>query len=146
MQLTNTVTTMSSIYNSATVCPYTNQTCADDDPNRLALDPDISERFAVSRDYDELKYLWVKWRDESGRKMRVNYGDYVELMNKVAVGNNFKDAAEYWQEDFEDSQFQQHMDELWEKVKPLYEELHTYMRYKLIAIYGKYSLKLQRFH
>lgn len=128
---------MTSIYNAATVCPYTNQTCADDDPNRLTLDPHISERFAVSRDYDELKYLFVKWHDATGRKMRSSYLDYVNLMNEVGRGNGFKNAAEYWQDEFEDPQFEEHVDALWLKVKPLYEELHTYMRYKLLAIYGK---------
>lgn len=57
IQLTDTVSTMTSIYNTATVCPYTKQNCSDDDPTRLTLDPDISGRFAESRDYDELEYL-----------------------------------------------------------------------------------------
>lgn len=129
---------MTTIYNSATVCPYKNQNCADNDPNRLSLDPEISERFAKSRDFDELKYLWKAWRDESGRKMKPSYQDYVTITNEVGVGNGFKDAAEWWQNDFEDPKFEEHIDELWLKVKPLYDELHTYMRLKLLSIYGKY--------
>lgn len=132
---------MTTIYNTATVCPYTNQGCASNDTNRLTLDPDISERFAVSRDYDELEYLWLKWHDESGAKMRSTYEDYVDMMNLVGKKNGFEDAAEYWKGDFEDPDFEQNMDDLWLNVKPLYDELHTYMRYKLRGIYGKiYSI------
>ncbi|XP_055326230.1 angiotensin-converting enzyme-like, partial [Sitodiplosis mosellana] len=134
--LTNTITDMTTVYNSATVCPYTVQTCADDDPNRLTLDPHITARFAESRDYDELKYLWVKWHDATGPKMRASYQDYVGLMNEVGKGNGFKNAAEYWKDAFEDPQFEEHVDALWLKVKPLYDELHNYMRHKLVAIYG----------
>lgn len=129
---------MTAIYNTATVCPYINQACASNDENRLTLDPDITERFAVSRDYDELEYLWVQWHKESGAKMRSAYEDYVNMMNRLAKGNGFTDAAEYWKDDFEDPDFEEHMDDLWQKVKPLYDELHTYMRYKLIEIYGKH--------
>lgn len=46
--LTNTITRMSSIYNKATVCPYKNPNCQENE--RLTLDPDISKRMAVSRD------------------------------------------------------------------------------------------------
>ncbi|XP_031624027.1 angiotensin-converting enzyme-like isoform X2 [Contarinia nasturtii] len=132
--LTNIITQMSNVYNSATVCPYNKQNC--DTTERLTLDPDIQTRLGKSRDVDELKYLWVQWRDATGRKIRDKYEDYVELMNKVGTGNGFKDAAEYWKNEFEDPQFEEHLDDLWKQVEPLYLELHTYMRYKLWTIYG----------
>lgn len=128
---------MATIYNAATVCPYKDQQCAENAKNRLTLDPDITERFANSRNFDELQYLWVAWRNATGQKMRDTYKDYVELENEVARGNGFKDGAEYWMDDFEDPKFEENMDALWEQVKPLYDELHTYMRYKLLGIYGK---------
>lgn len=127
---------MSSIYNKATVCPFKQQNCSENSPDRLTLDPHITERFAVSRDFDELQYLWKQWHDASGKLMRSQYHVYVELMNKVAIGNKFKDAAEYWKNDFETENFDQVIDKLWLDVKPLYDELHTYMRFKLIEIYG----------
>lgn len=136
-QLTNTITEMTSIYNSATVCPFNNQNCAENDKNRLTLDPHITEHFAKSRDSDELKYLWVKWHDESGRKMRSKYQDYVSLMNEVAKGNGFANAGDYWKDSFEDPQFEENVDKLWLELEPLYKELHTYMKYKLRSIYGK---------
>lgn len=128
---------MTSIYNSATVCPYNKQNCSANSPDRLSLDPQISDRFAKSRDYDELKYLWVEWRESTGKLMRSNYETYVDLMNRVAVGNNYTDASLYWQSDFEEPHFEEMVDNLWLDVEPLYDQLHTYMRYKLIAIYGE---------
>lgn len=138
---------MQSIYNKATVCPFENKNCAESSPDRLTLDPHISDRFTKSRNYEELKYLWIEWHKQSGKLMRNDYKEYVELMNKVAVGNGYKDASEYWQVDFEDPNFEKNVDDLWLAVKPLYDELHKYMRRKLIDIYGKYvnSINSNRF-
>lgn len=128
---------MSSVFNKATICPYGKPNCAPNSPERLALDPDITKRFAESRDYNELEYLWLQWHEQSGKLMRNDYREYVRLMNKIGTLNGFKNASAYWQDDFEDPQFEQHVDELWNTVKPLYDDLYTYMRYKLIEIYGK---------
>lgn len=68
--------------------------------------------------------------------MRADYEVYVNLMNKMAIGNNFSNAGDYWRDDFEVDNFEEIIDNLWQTVKPLYDELHTYMRYKLISIYG----------
>lgn len=130
---------MSSIYNSATICPYDEPNCSESSNNRLTLDPHITERLAKSRNFEELKYLWTKWHDATGRLMRSDYLEYVELMNKMAIGNGYTDAAEYWLSDYEVSKFDEEIDSLWDQVKPLYEKLHTYMRYKLMAIYGKFQ-------
>lgn len=135
-QLTGTITKMSSVYNTATVCPFEEQNCSETSKNRLTLDPHITDKLASSRNFDELKYLWIKWRDASGKKMRSDYKIYVDLMNKVAVGNEHTDASAYWKDDFEDPNFEATVDALWLQVKPLYDQLHTYMRYKLMEIYG----------
>lgn len=127
---------MSSVYNKATICPYDRQNCDDSDKDRLTLDPDITERMAHSRDFDELKYMWTQWHDSTGRFMRSDYKNYVQLLNEVAVGNNYANAAEHWKHSFEDPKFEENIDKLWLQIKPLYDALHTYMRYKLIAIYG----------
>lgn len=130
---------MVSIYNTATVCPYEEQNCSATSKNRLTLDPDISERMATSRNFDELKYLWIQWRNESGKQMRSDYKEYVALINEVAKGNGYSNGADYWKSEFEDPMFEQNIDNLWSEVKPLYDALHTYMKYKLIGIYGKYA-------
>lgn len=143
-QLTTATTNMTAIYNTATVCPFTEQNCAENAKNRLTLDPEITERFAESRNFDELQYLWAKWHEHSGKLMRADYEVYVNLMNKMATGNNFSNAADYWKDEFEVDNFEEIIDNLWHTVKPLYDDLHTYMRYKLISIYGNFFLLLIR--
>lgn len=133
---------MTSIYNQATVCPFEEQNCSETSENRLTLDPHITKRFAESRNFDELKYLWVKWRDASGKRMRSKYQDYVDLMNEMANKNGHPDASVMWKDVFEAPNFESIVDDLWIKVKPLYDELHTYMRYKLMEIYGNLQLNV----
>lgn len=131
---------MSSIYNSATICPYKKQNCTKEE--LLTLNPHIYDRMAMSRNYDELLDLWKKWHDASGKLMRTQYAVYVEKMNQMAKGNNFTNAAEYWQSLFEIDEFEKTVDDLWLEVKPLYNELHKYMRFKLISIYGEFKIGL----
>lgn len=74
---------MSGLYNTAKICPFTEQNCVS--PN-LNLDPDITKIMAESHNYDELEYVWNSWHNQFGQ-MRQNYVEYVELMNKVAAAN-----------------------------------------------------------
>lgn len=76
---------MSTVYNSATICPYKKPNCADSE--RLTLDPEMESILSTSTDYDELAYVWKAWRDASGKKMRDDYQTYVDLMNKAATIN-----------------------------------------------------------
>lgn len=41
-----------------------------------------------------------------------------------------------WRDDYEDDNFEQTIDSLWKQVEPLYDELHKYVRRRLIDIYG----------
>lgn len=49
---------------------------------------------------------------------------------------DFTDAAEYWMFPYESPNFQQDIEEVWEMIRPLYEELHAYVRRKLRELYG----------
>ena len=40
-----------------------------------------------SENYDELKWAWEQWRENSGKKMRSEYKNYVDLVNKAAKLN-----------------------------------------------------------
>lgn len=135
---------MTNVYNTAKVCPYNNQKC-DLAVEGLALDPNITERFAISRDFDELKYLWTEWHQNSGRPMRKNYINYVELMNQIAALNNYENAADAWKSDYEDDEFATKIDRLWSEVEPLYDVMHTYMKHKLYEIYGKLILEVSEY-
>jgi len=39
---------------------------------------------ATSRDWEELTWAWREWRSQTGKKMKSNYTDFVELLNKAA--------------------------------------------------------------
>lgn len=125
---------MSSTYAQATVCKYGEK--PESNCTKFTLDPEISERLAHSRDPEELKYYWEAWHENSGKKMRNDYGTYVDLLNKMARANGYSDAAQMWQSRFEDRNFGEKIDKLWSQVEPLYADLHEYTKYKLLEIYG----------
>nr|XP_050869906.1 angiotensin-converting enzyme isoform X1 [Vespula vulgaris]XP_050869908.1 angiotensin-converting enzyme isoform X1 [Vespula vulgaris] len=122
---------MLAIYNGATICAY-------NDPFNcgLRLYPDIAGIMAKSRNWDELQYVWTEWRRRSGAPMRDLYQQLVTLNNEAAKLNNFSDAAQYWMFPYESVDFQQEIENVWEIIRPLYEELHAYVRKKLRDLYG----------
>ncbi|XP_014206622.1 angiotensin-converting enzyme isoform X2 [Copidosoma floridanum] len=122
---------MLSIYNSATICAYK-------EPLRcgLRLFPEIQQIMARSKDWDELQWVWTEWRRRSGSQIKELYQQLVDLNNEAARLNNFTDAADYWQFPYETFDFEQEIDEVWAEIKPLYEELHAYIRKRLRDIYG----------
>ncbi|KAL2720191.1 angiotensin-converting enzyme isoform X1 [Vespula squamosa] len=122
---------MLAIYNGATICAY-------NDPFNcgLRLYPDIAGIMAKSRNWDELQYVWTEWRRRSGTPMRDLYQQLVTLNNEAAKLNNFSDAAQYWMFPYESVDFQQEIENVWEIIRPLYEELHAYVRKKLRDLYG----------
>jgi peptidyl-dipeptidase A len=67
-----------------------------------------------------------------------NYADYVALSNKGAREMGFADTGAMWrsQYDMPPEAFAAEMERLWQQVKPLYDSLHTYTRYKLRQTYG----------
>ena len=38
---------------------------------------------AKSRDYEELKEVWINWRNSAGKPVRELYKEYVQLGNKA---------------------------------------------------------------
>jgi len=121
------------IYSKAKICSYKSKS----DCN-LELEPDLALLMKESRDYDELKHVWIQWRNATGKKMRSKYLRYVELMNEMANKNGFNDAGEVWREDFEieNGNFQEQMEAQMKKIQDLYQLLHAYVRKRLRQTYG----------
>jgi peptidyl-dipeptidase A len=134
--LTETKQRMAAIYNSARICPYEKRGNCDLDNEGWTLDPEIENRMAESTDYDELRYIWEEWHAVSGAKMRDDYKIYVELMNKAALANKYKDAGEMWRARYEDDKMMESAADLWFEIQPLYDELHKYVHRELAGIYG----------
>ncbi|XP_058812773.1 angiotensin-converting enzyme-like [Topomyia yanbarensis] len=126
---------LDSVYQLAEICPYDNQNCGAADP-KWTLDPEMEEVLANSNDYDELVYVWRRWREESGKKMRADYKQYVDYVNEAATLNGYSDYGELWRARYDDSDLRGTLERLWTEVEPLYNELHTYVRYKLLDLYG----------
>ena len=127
---------MSTIYNRARICPFAKQDC-NLTSEGLTLDPDIELLMASSENFDEMKWTWEQWHEKSGKLMRNDYKTYVDLMNKAAEANGHDDAGVMWRERYEDERLIKKVDEIWEEVKPLYDELHKYVRYQMRDLYGE---------
>ncbi|XP_038076504.1 angiotensin-converting enzyme-like [Patiria miniata] len=130
-KLTKVSNEMENIYGKGTVCRESGE-C-------LALEPDLEDLIATKRDYDELLWAWKGWRDEVGRKVRPLYPQWVELKNEGARTNSYADESEVWQERYEmrDGKFEAMLSRIYTAVKPMYEQLHAYVRRKLAEHYGQ---------
>ncbi|PNF32150.1 hypothetical protein B7P43_G00728, partial [Cryptotermes secundus] len=125
------ISDMLSVYNGATTCAY-------NEPFKcgLRIEPELSVVMGRSRDWDELQYSWIEWRRLTGQKMRDLFEQVVELSNQAAQLNHFKNAAEYWLFPYESPTFRYELEGVWDEVRPLYEQLHAYVRRKLRDLYG----------
>ncbi|KAJ7417836.1 angiotensin I converting enzyme 2 [Willisornis vidua] len=140
LQLGTVLSTMSTIYSTGTVCKI-------NDPSEcLVLEPGLDAIMADSTDYNERLWAWEGWRADVGRMMRPLYEEYVELENEVAKLNNYSDYGDYWRanyeakfpKDYEYSRDQliEDVEKTFEQIKPLYQQLHAYVRHHLERVYG----------
>lgn len=129
---------MLSVYNSANICAY-------NEPFRcgLRLQPDLVTIMAKSRNWDELQHVWTEWRRNTGQLVKDTYEQMVQISNEAAKLNNFSDTAEYWNFPFESPNLHQELEDVWQEVKPLYEQLHTYVRRRLREYYGPEKISRQ---
>ena len=98
---------------------------------------DMEKVLATSRDEARLKDMWLGWHAQSP-SYKQKYTEYVALSNKGAKQMGFADTGAMWraQYDMPPEAFSAEMERLWQQVKPLYDSLHTYTRYKLRQTYG----------
>jgi peptidyl-dipeptidase A len=97
----------------------------------------LSKILAESRDPAELLAVWKGWHSISP-PMRKDYERYVELGNKGARELGYKDMGALWRSkyDMPADDFAREVDRLWTQVKPFYDSLHAYVRWKLREKYG----------
>lgn len=98
---------------------------------------ELEDKMRTSRNPKELKEMWVSWRKVS-RAMRKDYQRQVALANEGARELGFKDVGDLWRSgyDMTPQQFSMEIDKLYEQMKPLYAQLHCYMRARLNDKYG----------
>ncbi|HTC52255.1 MAG TPA: M2 family metallopeptidase [Steroidobacteraceae bacterium] len=103
----------------------------------LSLD-DMEDVLRSSRDPSEIRALWEGWRAVSSPSMKADYSRLIELANEGSRELGYADTGAYWRSwyDMPSDAFAAKVDKLWLQVKPLYDSLHCYVRYKLSQKYG----------
>jgi len=96
----------------------------------------LTDVMAKSRKYDELLDAWAGWHSIA-RPMRPLYARFVELSNEGAKAIGFPNTGELWRSGYDMSaaDFEKDTDRLWNQLKPLYQDLHCYVRSKLAQAY-----------
>ena len=105
---------------------------------------DLEEMMGTVRDPARLKEIWTKWREvpvaagDNGETMKDDYAAMVALANEGAQELGYADVGAMWRSryDLPPDEFAAETDRLWAQVKPLYDELHCYVRAKLNEKYG----------
>lgn len=107
------------------------------DGKKLSLG-DMTSTMATSRNYDELLEMWQGWREISP-PMKALYTRQAELANEGANGLGYKDLGAMWRSNYDmpADDFANELDRLWGQVKPLYDDLHCYVRSELGEKYGE---------
>lgn len=97
----------------------------------------LSTIIETSRDPEELKAVWEGWRTVS-MPMRDEYARMVEIANTGANELGFDNLADMWLSNYDmaPEEMSAEVERLWGQVKPLYSELHCYVRAELNEEYG----------
>lgn len=90
------------------------------------------------RDPQLLREMWVSWHNNVGTPMRDDYSRFVEISNSGARELGYADTGAMWRSgyDMDPDAFAALTDRLWNEVKPLYNQLHCYVRAELNDEYG----------
>jgi len=98
---------------------------------------EVTKVLASSRNEKELRREWEGWHTISP-PMKKDYARFAELSNKGAKELGFADTGAMWRSkyDLPPDAFAKELDRLWDQVRPLYNELHAYVRMKLREKYG----------
>ena len=106
---------------------------------------EATDMMADSRDPEELRAVWEGWREVSPQ-MKTDYAEMVEIINEGARELGYADAGALWRSgyDMDADEFAAEVDRLWLQIKPLYDDLHCYVRAELNEEYGDEVVPLDR--
>ncbi len=129
-EMTKLAAGLESAYGKGNYCP------GGDEKKCLNID-EITRIMASSRDPKQLLDVWQGWQSIAP-PMKKDFARLVEITNKGARELGFADTGALWRGgyDMAPEEFSRELDRLWEQVKPLYTQLHAYVRWKLREKYG----------
>jgi peptidyl-dipeptidase A len=98
---------------------------------------DITKLLATSRVEKDVRQAWEGWHTIAP-PMKKEYQRFAELSNKGAKELGFADTGAMWRAkyDMPPDAFAKELDRLYEQLRPLYLQLHAYVRAKLHKKYG----------
>jgi len=138
-ELARLQTWMTGVYGKGKYCPPSTSPLSKHakEGGCLTLD-DLSKVLRISRNEDELREAWVGWH-AVGAEMKDAYARYIELGNEGAREIGFADMGALWRSgyDMPPDAFEADVERLWQQVRPLYEQLHCYVRAQLRKTYGE---------
>jgi peptidyl-dipeptidase A len=128
-EVTKIAASMEGTYGKGKYCPQGKEKCLDLQ--------EIEKIMAESRDPAQLLDVWRGWHTIS-IPIKPEYARFVELANKGAKELGFPDTGAMWRSkyDMPPDEFAKEVDRLWQQVRPLYDSLHAYVRWKLREQYG----------
>ena len=130
---------MTSAYGKGQYCPKPgSRLAAHVKPGECMHLGELENVLSKSRSPEELKEAWAAWH-AVGAPMKDKFARYVELGNKGAKEEGFDDLGALWRGgyDMPPADFEADIERLCSEVKPLYEQLHCFVRSRLQAKYGK---------
>lgn len=130
-ELTQIATRLEGEYGTGKYCPSGPDSCR-------TLDRLVRVMADKNHDYDAQQEAWKGWRTVSPQ-MRKDYQRMVELENEGARELGYNNLGEMWRDgyDMSPAAFEQETERLWDQVRPLYTELHCYVRDRLANFYGE---------
>ena len=138
-ELTQVASALDGMYGKGKYCRTASggaASAAGDEEHCLGIDQ-LDVLMAKSRDPKELQELWEGWHTISP-PMREKYARLVDLSNQGAKEFGFRDTGDLWRSgyDMKPEEFSAELERTWKQLEPLYQELHAYVRFKLIQKYG----------
>ena len=129
-ELAEIATRMEGQYGEGKYCPTGPDSCK----TLTELEQILADK---QHNYAEQLDAWTGWRTISP-KMRNDYTRFVELANEGARELGYTNLGEMWKAgyDMTPAEFEQETERLWSQVKPLYDQLHCYVRDQLADHYG----------
>jgi len=131
LELTSLAAKMEGIYGKAKSCGADGQAKTCRDVEELAV------LFQKSRKEPELRDAWIGWR-RAARESRPLYTRFIQLANQGAKEIGFTNTGHMWRSgyDMAPEAFEAEIERLWQQVRPLYQDLHCYVRRQLGKTYG----------